>query len=334
MKKGLVLLAVGALAVSAWSQSSGVFYAAGRSIADQNIKLSGWGSGTIVEADEMAYQGVNSLRVTTRNFFQGGIMTLGNPIDLNSSFPVKSNLLRLTFRVVDSNTKLGGGDGSGAGKGPADGGAGGVGQMGGASGPISGGTRGGPGQAGGAADGGVGAAPSGASATSDATLKNVRLIFTTTDGLRSEVYVPIATGKSSSDWRSAAVPLQAITGFERTNKTIQSVAISGDATTTFYVGDMRVINDTTPITGDANVRDLNLALGDEVDLYAVGAGGASVLRYTWDFDDKDGIQVDAEGQAVRRKFRKPGKFVITVTISDKYGLKNPYTTKINVTVNP
>ncbi len=326
MKKGLVLLAVGALAVSAWSQSSGVFYAAGRSIADQNIKLSGWGSGTIVEADEMAYQGVNSLRVTTRNFFQGGIMTLGNPIDLNSSFPVKSNLLRLTFRVVDSNTKLGGGEGGRGG--PAVGGA--EGGEGGAGGQRGG--PGGPGRAG--TEGGQGAPAGGASATSDATLKNVRLIFTTTDGLRSEVYVPIATGKSSSDWRSAAVPLQAITGFERTNKTIQSVAISGDATTTFYVGDMRVINDTTPITGDANVRDLNLALGDEVDLYAVGAGGASVLRYTWDFDDKDGIQVDAEGQAVRRKFRKPGKFVITVTISDKYGLKNPYTTKINVTVNP
>lgn len=326
MKKGLVLLAVGALAGSAWSQSSGVFYAAGRSIADQNIKLSGWGSGTIVEADEMAYQGVNSLRVTTRNFFQGGIMTLGNPIDLNSSFPVKSNLLRLTFRVVDSNTKLGGGEGGRGG--PAVGGA--EGGEGGAGGQRGG--PGGPGRAG--TEGGQGAPAGGASATSDATLKNVRLIFTTTDGLRSEVYVPIATGKSSSDWRSAAVPLQAITGFERTNKTIQSVAISGDATTTFYVGDMRVINDTTPITGDANVRDLNLALGDEVDLYAVGAGGASVLRYTWDFDDKDGIQVDAEGQAVRRKFRKPGKFVITVTISDKYGLKNPYTTKINVTVNP
>ena len=131
-----------------------------------------------------------------------------------------------------------------------------------------------------------------------------------------------------------AVPLQAILGLDRTNKQISAFAVSGDATSTFYVGDLRVINDTTPIRGEPNVRSINLALGEEVTLTAYGEAGSSILRYTWDFDDADGVQVDAEGQSVKRKFRKAGTYNITLTINDFYGLKQPYTTTIKAVVNP
>ncbi len=80
--------------------------------------------------------------------------------------------------------------------------------------------------------------------------------------------------------------------------------------------------------------DINLALGDEITLSASGFGGSSILRFTWDFDDKDGIQVDAEGQSVKHKFRKAGNFVVTMTVSDYYGLKPSYSSTVKVTVNP
>jgi PKD repeat protein len=163
------------------------------------------------------------------------------------------------------------------------------------------------------------------------------LIVTTTDGKKSEVYVPANTSSATDEgWKTVSIPLQAITGFDRTNKTIDSIAISGNSTSTFYVGDLRIVDDSTPIRGEFNpdVREQNLALGDEVTLSAVGFGGASILRYTWDFDDRDGIQVDAEGQTVTRRFRKAGTFTITLTISDYYGLKTPYTATMKVTVNP
>jgi hypothetical protein len=101
-----------------------------------------------------------------------------------------------------------------------------------------------------------------------------------------------------------------------------------------YVGELRVVNDTTPITGEPNLRTLNLALGDEVAFSASGYGGSTILKYSWDFDDKDGIQEDAVGQSVRHKFRKPGPYTVTLTISDAYGLKKAYTTTIKATVNP
>src|SRR5206468_1684017 len=100
-------------------------------------------------------------------------------------------------------------------------------------------------------------------------------------------------------------------------------------------GSIDVITDQTPITGEIdNVTSLNLALGDEVKLSARGEGGASVLVYDWDFDDSDGIQVDAEGAQVSHKFRKAGKFKVTLTIADQYGLKKPYVTSFPVTVSP
>jgi PKD repeat protein len=79
---------------------------------------------------------------------------------------------------------------------------------------------------------------------------------------------------------------------------------------------------------------MNLALGDTVTFTATGDGGSSILKYSWDFDSADGIQTDAEGRSVQRRFRKAGDFVITLTISDYYGLKAPYTATVKVKVNP
>ncbi|RYG81535.1 PKD domain-containing protein, partial [bacterium] len=148
-------------------------------------------------------------------------------------------------------------------------------------------------------------------------------------------YIPVATGSSAQDgWRQAGLPLKAIRGFERTNKTIKEITVASDSTSSFYIGDLRVVSDPTPIRAEPNIRSINLALNDIATLSAKGEGGSSVLRYTWDFDDKDGITVDAEGSTVTHKFRRPGDFTVTVTVQDEYGLKDPYTTTIQVKVNP
>lgn len=328
MRTTLILstMALAALASAQW------IYAPVRSIKDQGISVRGWGSGTISETDELAYEGSYSIRVSTRNFFQGGIMAFANPVDLAGAYGNKNNLLRILIRVADSGLTLGG---------PGAGGPGG-GKTGGLGAPGTAGGTGGPGVAGGGPGGGdTGGGPSGpgqgsgSQQAADTTLRNVRLILTTSDGKKSEVYVPVSTsGSGDRGWRSVAVPLQAISGFADSNKAVKEVAISGDAVTTFYVGNLQTINDSTPITGDTNIRTLNLALGDEVELIGRGFGGSSILKYAWDFDDKDGIQNDAEGQVVKRKFRKPGTYNITLTISDYFGLKTPYKTTVKASVNP
>lgn len=353
----------------AFGQAATILYAPVKLIKDQNIGLKSWGAGTASETDEMAYEGGHSIRISTRNHFAGGLMTFGNAISLSDKFGDKNNLLRITYRAAEAGQVMGpggaggvggpsGGKGGALGGGGAAGlggpggpggpgglggpgggrGQGGPGGLGGPGGPGGGRGQGGPGGLGGPGGPGSLGGPGGFGGQATGApqkLQTLRVIVTTTDGKKSEAYIPVSTsGSGDKGWRTAAIPLQAISGFDRTNKVIKEVGFSGDVITTFYIGDLRVVSDTTPITGEPNVRELNLALGDYVNLAANGYGGSSILKYSWDFDDKDGIQEDAVGQYVRRQFRKPGTITVTLTISDQFGLKKAFSTTLKAKVNP
>ncbi len=320
--KTLTTLSLAALASMAFSQ---VIYTPTAALGDQRITLAPWGSGTIAETNEMAVEGTSSIRVSSRNFFQGGIMHFGNPVDLASASANTANMFVITVQAQSASTTLGGGGGGGGLVG-----AGGGGGLAAGGGGLSGG-GGGLSQGGGQQGGGT----SQQQAIIDATLTKVRCVVTTTDGKKSEVYIDLTSALGNAQgWKSVGVPLAGITGFDRTNKVVKSIAFSGDTIGTFYVGQIKIVNDTTPLYVEPNVREANLALGDELTLVAMGNGGSSQLRYTWDFDDKNGVDVDAEGQTIKRKFRKDGTYTITVTVHDRFGLKKPYSTTLKVIVNP
>jgi hypothetical protein len=324
MKTLLTTATLAALAVAAQAQ---VIYAPTIAIADQRITLTPWGSGTIAETSEMAYDGGGSIRVSSRNFFQGGIVHFNAPVDLAGASSERANMFLVTLSAPAATVATGGGTGGG----PAGGGKTGGGGAAGAAGIGSAGT--GAGQAGAGTGGQTGStAPQ---VSFDATLTKVRCIITTTDGKKSEVYIDLTSAiPNSRGWKSVGVPLVSIPGFDKTNKVVKSIAFSGDTIGTFYVGELKVVNDTTPLYVEPSVYELNLALGDEIALSGYGSGGSSQLRYTWDFDAADGVDVDAEGQTVRRRFRKPGNYTITVTVHDQFGLKKPHSSTIKVIVNP
>ncbi len=325
-------------------QGGDTLYRPGISLKDQSISLRSWGSGICSETEEDAFQGSTSVRVTTRNLFQGGILTWERPIDLSGSFSDKANLLRITFKSLDGTVNSTGG---GAGKGAGAGG-----------GPTSAGSSNGGGGIGGFDDGGGdtgkgrGQGNKGgggaASTVTLSTLKMMRIIIATTDGKKSEAFIPASTTVSvDRGWKQAGIPLQAIKGFDKTNKIVKNISFSGDVSTAFYLGDIRVVNDRTPIRAETTFKTAVCALNDSLTFAARGYGGSSVLKYSWDFDDADGIQADAEGASVKFRFRtssndlknpsamRPnGEFTITLTVSDSYGLKEPYVTTIKVKVNP
>ncbi len=338
MKKWALIL-LGALASSiALAADSIVLYAPTRSIKDQGITTKGWGSGSIAETDETAYEGLNSLRVSTRNYFQGGRILLSKPVDLSAAAADPNNLLLIVLKTADSSQTLGGGTSGGPGRGAGGGGA--EGGAGGSSGGAvvdgdggGGGTRGG----GGARTGGGGGMTGGGGTTGtkiDAVaLDQIRLIVTTTDGMKSEVYVPMKGAPGKDGWRNISVPISALPGLAKTNKQIKEVAFSGNSVGTFYIGEIRTVNDPTPISGEPNIREANIGLNEEVQFIGSGYGGSTILRYTWDFDSADGIQEEAEGPFVKRRFRKTGVYTVTLTIHDSYGLKKPYSTTITIKVN-
>lgn len=325
---GAALLAAGAV----MAQQS--IYTSTRSIKDQGISLKSWGSGTASETDEMAYEGTTSIRVASRNYFQGAILNFAAAVDLAAATANKDNLLLLTLNIPGSSTTMGGAGGRGPGGlgGPGVGGPGGPG--------IGGPGRGGPGAGGpgigGPGFGGPGAgAMGGQAAGSELPINMVRVVLTTDDGMKAETFVDLKnTAPNERGWRKVGVPLAAINGWAKSSKKLKSVALSLDTVGTIYVGDLQILKDETPIYAEPSVREMNLALGDQVTLSAMGYGGSSPLKFAWDFDKEDGVTADAEGQSITRRFRKPGSFIVTLTVSDIYGLKKPYSTEIKVQVNP
>jgi PKD domain len=326
-------IAVGTLALgAAFLANSQSIYNPTRSVKDQGLTLKSWGSGTIAETDETAFEGTTSIRVSSRNYFQGGIVNFANPVDLSAAYADKNNLLQFTLNVPKSATTNVNNTGN-------KGNTGGGGKAGVTGGSTAGGADAGGGGARGGGRGGVtgggGDQPAGVTLTTTRSLETVRLVISTTDGKKSEAFIDVKDKIADArGWIKAGIPLQAIAGFDKTNKIVDSIALAGDTVASFYMGEANILNDSTPVYGELNEGNLNLALGDEKTFIASGYGGSSPLKFDWDFDATDGIQVDATGQVVKRKFRKPGKYVITLTVSDVYGLKKPHTTTIEVEVNP
>ncbi|MBI3721184.1 MAG: hypothetical protein HY248_01410, partial [Fimbriimonas ginsengisoli] len=276
------MLAVAGLTVWAGADRP-VIYAAGHSLKDQRIALTAWGSGTVAESDETAFEGTKSIRISSRNFFQGGILSFGSPINLSEAFSDTNNLVRLTFRFADSNMTIPGGPNPQGNPGRG-GGRGGDGYA-----PVIPGVsigfgfmqRGGGGEGGG---GGQGQPQPGAQPVAvrppvpPALLDTIRVIVTTTDNLKSELYLPVAnSSRAERGWRTTSFPLQAVSGFARTNKVVRQIAVSLESTATMFVGDIRVVQDSTPISVDVNATTLNLALNDKVTLRARGFAGSTLL---------------------------------------------------------
>lgn len=323
-----LIAAVVGLSSAAHAQQASRLYSPLRAIAEQGISLSNWGSGSISETDEISFEGTASLRVTSRNFFQGGSIRFATPVDMATTFADSANLLTVVIKTGEVTVaapassagtgstagSIGGGDGrEGGGEGVGASAGGGVGAVG-----------GGPG----------GAGAGGAGTRTVSNIETLRLIFSTADGKKSEIYIPVATSTTDAKgWRTLGIPLQAIRGLKESNKQVTSISFSTDQVASIYIGEIRVANDPTPIFGEPNFREMNVGSGSNVLFTASGFGGSSVLRYSWDFDDRNGVAVDAEGQAVERRFRQPGTYTVTLTISDFYGIKKPYSTTLKVTVN-
>ncbi|MCL6623791.1 MAG: hypothetical protein K6T17_04120 [Fimbriimonadales bacterium] len=178
-------------------------------------------------------------------------------------------------------------------------------------------------------------------------IENIRLLIRTSDGKLSEaLYSLVSASGTTNRWIRVGIPLQAIPGFLKTNQEVSAIAVSGDAPGTFYLGELRVVSDDTPIQGFLSHRSLVLGRGDAVTLWASAEAGFSTLIYEWDFDHRDGIQVDATGPVVYHRFRIPSynpdprvgelpkPLLVTVTIRDAFGLKPPWQGTIEVVVNP
>jgi hypothetical protein len=260
-------------------------YAAGQTIAAQGIKVENWGGGFITETNELPDSKNPCLRISTRNFFSGGMLLFDTPVNLSEACVPHENLLAFTFRPADLSVVLG--------------------------------------------------KPEASSPSALGSWTTLRCILTMEDGLNTEMYIPLDTNDAQENgWRTVGIPLRAFPSIVTSLCRLKKIMLTGNTAGTFYLSDIQVIKDPTPIQGRILSHETNVALGDDVTFSAEGSDGSSVLRYEWSFNPKKWSQVDAVGKIVAHKFSIPGTYPVTLIISDIYGLKKPFIARTQVTVNP
>jgi hypothetical protein len=165
--------------------------------------------------------------------------------------------------------------------------------------------------------------------------RRLRVVLEMEDGTMTEIrFVVLLRYHSYQQWHNYAIPVSRIPKLPATNARVSRLGFFADAPVTYYVGEVTVISDRTPITGEIVEMGTNLARDDEPLFVGVGSGGNTPLKYYWDWDASDGVQRESEGGAVYHMFRVPGEYTITLEIADEYGIKESATTTIKITVNP
>jgi hypothetical protein len=261
-----------------------------------NVTLGSWGSGRAERSKDNIFVGDSSIRLTTQGLYQGGRLDFKNPVDLSDAFRNPNAYVRMRVRFTGNNATQNNYD------------------------PGSGETA----------------------RRAASPFTRMRFLLTMADGSTHELirpvsiaptddpdaYVPISFPVSALLKKGAAGAAPVPTGDAAR---VKQMAIFGDTYGVFNVGEINVIMDETEIS----VQPLELPpvfANDNISFIASAEGGATTLKYSWDFDASDGIQTDAEGRSIRHAFKKEGKYVVTLTVSDVDGIKKPAVTSTEVEV--
>jgi hypothetical protein len=292
------------------------------------VKTASWGSGTIEEDTTSVYSGSVSFKITSQGPFQGASIQFAHPTDLGPYLSRKDSYLEIAVLMpaLSDNGQLGGnrfgfgGRGGGfPGGGPGGGFPGGQGGM-----PGGFPGRGGRG----------GFNNSNNTRTQKApTPQSVRIVLATSGGKQVEANLPLASATTDNQWKLLHIPVPALTGLTADDAQIKELRIFSDSSTTFWLGEVRVVTDATPIS-ITQIDEVVVPRNEQYQFHVTAAGGLSPLVFSWDWDATDGLQPEGEGRTVNHTYYKEGNFTATVTVSDLYGIKRPATMKFKVHVTP
>ncbi len=97
------------------------------------------------------------------------------------------------------------------------------------------------------------------------------------------------------------------------------------------MGRVQLVAEDQPLKADAGGKRV-VKVGEEVTFTAAEQEGGIPARYSWDFDDWDGIAEDALGRTATWKFEEAGFYVVTLTVTDPGKTKVPRIAHVHVRV--
>jgi hypothetical protein len=267
----------------------------GQDIAASNVKLGSFGSGTAVETKENAFVGDNAIKITTHGLYQGGRLEFKTPVDVAAALANKNTYMRFQVRFNSQGNLTEAFD------------------------PSTGGST----------------------QRLGAIFEHMRYIIRMVDGRQYEIVRPFELPPTDDPnaYVSFAFPMQTIVKaaakmpggaakLSGDGAKIASVTICGDKYQQFTLGEAEIMTDDTEI----DVADLDeqiVFFDNDTTFVANAQGGASTLRFSWDFDASDGFQEQAVGRVVTYVYRPRGlspdvqskKFTVTLRVSDIDGIK-------------
>jgi hypothetical protein len=302
------------------AQEGGFSINRGDSKETSGVTWESWGSGRAEDVTQYAYSGQHSLKIYTQGYYQGATLNLAKPANLGTFTANRDAYLQIAV-LVPQAAGAGGRPG-----GPPPGGPPGLGG-------ASGGGRPGAGGLGGAGRGRGGAGTGrNAKAKEPKNLANLRVVLMTTDNQPLEFLLPLETATEDKYWKLLDIPVAMIPGIKPDTQ-IKAIQLFGDQPETFYLGQIRVVIDATPISVDPIMGKV-FPKNESYQFIGKASAGYTPLRYSWDWDVSDGIQDDGEGRVISHAYHKSGDFTAALTVSDVYGIKAPVTVKFSVNVTP
>jgi len=114
---------------------------------------------------------------------------------------------------------------------------------------------------------------------------------------------------------------------------LQRVVITGNHEGTVYVGDLKIIQEDTPLVADIEGTAIRtVSSGQSVQFSAKPQHEGVRASYQWDFDDLNGLGLDGYGEEVSYQFPEPGYYVVTLRVTDPNGLLQPRMDTVKVKV--
>lgn len=290
----ILTIQAGAFAQGVFARKEHVIYS-GDPVDPVFMKLGAWGGGRCEESNQNAYGGSRSIKVTPKDLYAGGRIDFLKSESLTQSFNQADAYLQIMTKFW----------GVQAGYDALTSGLGAVGST-----DMYGGVYQGR------------------------QVRRVRIVLFFQGGQSVEAQVDLAGFRLQDDgWMAVSFPLAALKSkLNLTEYRLERMVISGDGSEAFHIGEIATVRDATPITADGG-ESKEVARNYPIAFQGFCRAGAAAVKYSWDFNNSDGIQEEAVGDLVYHKFTRAGDFVVTMTVSDVSAVKSPVSTTINVKVN-
>ena len=164
-------------------------------------------------------------------------------------------------------------------------------------------------------------------------IQSLHVVLEFASGAQVEMMRPVRPGSGDINWLRTAIPISAIplTGADASNATLKKIFIGSDSPASLMIGEIRIVTNVTPISAYAGEAQ-TVPTNSDVTFVGVGDGGASALKFEWDFDQPASFAAQAQGARVVHHFGKAGDYTVTLRVSDYDGIKNPATSTVVVHV--